>query len=168
MRKLILLPTAVLAAAMLCTAVQAQDSSSSSGGSSSGSSSGAMHGWHHHHHGGALMFVLRKLDLSAEQKASVKQLMQQAHGQLKPQMEALRADRQAFNEATPGSSGYATAAANLAQAAGAAATARVQEEATLRTQIYGLLTDPQKAELAKLQQEYAARIAQHQAEHPAE
>jgi periplasmic protein CpxP/Spy len=156
MRKLIFLPAVVLAAAMLSTAVSAQDQAAGPGGH---------HGWHHHHRGGAMMHELKELNLSDAQKASVKALFKTSHQQLKPQFQALMTQRQALNAATPGSPAFQTAAASLAQAASSAASARVQEEATLRTQIYGLLTDAQKSQLATLQAQHQAKVAAWQAKH---
>lgn len=153
MRKLMLVPAAILAAGMLSTAVHAQDG-------------GGEPGWHHHHRGGVLMHELKALDLSEAQKASIKTLCQNTRQQLKPQFEAVRAQRQAFNAATPGSPEFQNAAAALAQAASAAAGARVQQEAELRTQVYALLNDAQKQQLATLQAQHQARIAQWQAQHP--
>jgi protein CpxP len=158
MRNLIFLPAAVLAAALLSTAVSAQGP---------GPEGGPGPGFHHRPHG-ELMHVLKELNLSDDQKASVKQLFQQSHEQLKPQMEALMADRQALLGATPGTAAYQTAANNLAQAASAAAGAHVQAEATLATQVYNLLTDAQKAQWATLQQQHLAKMAQWQAKHQAE
>lgn len=159
MRKLVLFPAAVLAAAMLCTSVMAQDYGPGPGGPEA-------HGWHHHHRHDGAMMALRQLDLSEAQKASVKQLVKASHEQFKPQFEALRSQRQAFNAATPGSAAFQSAAAGLAQAESAAAGARVQQQAALRTQIYNLLSDAQKAQLANLQAQHQARLAQWQAQHP--
>jgi Spy/CpxP family protein refolding chaperone len=108
-----------------------------------------------------MWMVLKQLDLTDQQKASVKQILQTAHTTLQPQMQTLKADRLAFLEATPGSSAYDSAATTLAQAASAAAQARVQEEASVRTQIYGLLSGPQQSKLATLQAEWAQKAAQH-------
>lgn len=155
MRKLMLVPAAILAAGMLSTAVYAQTEAPGAGGE----------GWHHHHRGGALMHELKALNLSDSQKASVKTLFQNARQQLKPQFEAVRTQREALNATTPGTAAYNNAASALATAASAAASARVQQEAELRTQIYALLTDAQKQQLATLQAQHQAKVAQWQAQH---
>jgi Spy/CpxP family protein refolding chaperone len=156
MRKLMLVPAAILAAGMLSTAVYAQTQAPGADGQ----------GWHHHHHrGGALFHELKALNLSDSQKASVKTLFQNAHQQLKPQFEAVRTQREALNAATPGTAAYNNAASALATAASAAAGAHVQQEAELRTQIYALLTDAQKQQLATLQAQHQAKVAQWQAQH---
>ena len=153
MSKLIFLPAAVLAAAMLSTAVNAQDHGP------------GPDGWQHHHRGGALMHELKELNLSDAQKASVKDLFKTSRQQLKPQMEAVMTQRQALIAATPGTGAFQTATANLAQAASAAAAARVQSEAALVTQVYNLLTDAQKAQWTTLQAQHQAKMAAWQAKH---
>lgn len=153
MRKLIFLPAVVLAAAMLSTAVNAQDHGPGPGG------------WHHHHRGGALMHELKELNLSDAQKASVKELFKTSRQQLKPQMEAVMTQRQALIAATPGTAAFQTATASLAQAASTAAAARVQDEATLVTQIYNLLTDAQKTQWIALQAQHQAKMTAWQAKH---
>ncbi|HWY23600.1 MAG TPA: Spy/CpxP family protein refolding chaperone [Nevskia sp.] len=155
MRKLMLVPAAILAAGMLSTAVHAQDQGPGDGGP----------GWHHHHRGGAMMHELKALNLSDSQKASVKTLFKSSREQLKPQFQAMMAQRQAFNSAVPGSPEFNSAESALAQAASSAASARVQQEAALRTQIYALLSDAQKQQLATLQAQHQAKMAEWQAKH---
>ena len=157
MRKLMMVPAAILAAGLLSTAVYAQTQAPTAGDHQ---------GWHHHHHrGGFLMHELKALNLSDSQKASVKTLLQNAHQQLKPQFEAVRTQREALDAATPGTAAYNNAASALASAASAAAGARVQQGAELRTQIYALLTDAQKQQLATLQAQHQAKVAQWKAQH---
>lgn len=161
MRKFIFLPAAVLAAAMLSTAVSAQSTDSAT------TATAPAEGWHHHgHHHGMLGHVLKQLNLTDTQKASVKSLFQQTRATLKPQMEAVRADREALIAATPGSPAYTAAAGKLETDAATAATARVQAETSLVTQVYGLLTADQQAQFASLQQQHAAKVAAWQAQHP--
>lgn len=158
MRKLMLVPAAILAAGMLSTAVYAQGPGPGDGGP----------GWHHHHRGGELMHELKALNLSDTQKASVKALFKSTHEQLKPQFQAVMTQRQALNAAIPGSAEFNNAASALAQAESAAASTRVQQQAELRTQIYALLTDAQKQQYATLQAQHQARMAQWQAKHQAQ
>ena len=116
------------------------------------------HGGRHGQHHGA-MGMLHKLNLTDAQKAQVKQLMQTARTQNKPQRDDLRQQRRAFETMTPDQVGYQAAAGRLAQAEGQATTQRVQQRATLRAQIYALLTPAQKAQAATMQ---AQRQARHQ------
>jgi len=110
-----------------------------------------------------------KLNLSDAQKASIKQIMQSSFSQGKAQRQALRQQREAFEQLAPNASGYQAAATALAQAEGAATTARVQQRAAIRAQVYAVLTPAQQAQLATFK---AQRVARHQqweqfkAQHP--
>jgi len=126
-------------------------------------------GWGHHggHHG---MMELRKLKLSDAQKASIKQIMKSSFEQNKSQFQAVRQQRQAFEAMKPTDPGYQAAASALAQAEGAATTARVQQVANVRAQIYNVLTPAQQSQLATMKAQQQARRQQWQefkAQHPA-
>jgi Spy/CpxP family protein refolding chaperone len=131
---------------------------------------GMGHGWHGgHHHGMTAMHELARLNLSDAQRASIKQFAKQSFGQLKPEMEALRTQRKAFESMDPTSSGYQTATNNLARAEADLASARVIQRAALRAQIYNLLTPAQRTQLATDRAQRQARMQQwkdFQAQHP--
>jgi protein CpxP len=128
------------------------------------SSAPMKHGTHHgmmkhhrsHHHDG--MRELNKLDLTATQRTDIQQMMHQSRTEAQPQMQALMQKRMAFENATPGSAGYQSAADQLAQAEGQAAQERVTRYATLRTKIYNELTPEQRTQLASLRSERQARM----------
>ena len=128
---------------------------------------GGPHGGHGHGHGAFEAYS--KLNLTDAQKASIKQIMQTAFSQGKAQRDTLRQQREAFEQMAPNASGYQTAAASLAQAEGAATTARVQQRAAIRAQVYAILTPAQQAQLATLKAQREARREQWQqfkAQHP--
>ncbi len=104
-------------------------------------------GWGHRggEHG---MMALHKLNLSDAQKASVKQIMQSSFEQNKGQRQAVP--------------GYQAAASALAQAEGAAPTARVQQMANVRAQIYNVLTPAQQSQLATMKAQQQERKQQWQ------
>ncbi|MBD8871861.1 Spy/CpxP family protein refolding chaperone [Rhodanobacter sp. DHB23] len=118
-------------------------------------------GWGHHggHHG---MMALHGLNLTDAQKASIKQIMKSSFAQNKGQFQALRQQKQAFEAMTPTDPGYQSAAAALAQAEGAATTARVQQMANVRAQIYNVLTPAQQSQLAAQKAKAQARRQQWQ------
>ncbi len=123
---------------------------------------------HRDHHGMHEAFA--KLNLTDAQKASIKQITQAARAQNKDQWQALRTQRQAFEQMTPDQVGYQAAAARLAQAEGQATQARIEQRAKLETQIYAVLTPAQKAQLATLRSQREARHKQwkeFQQSHPA-
>ena len=108
------------------------------------------------------MMDLHKLNLSDAQKASIKQIMKSSFTQNKSQFQAVRQQRQAFAAMSPTDAGYQAAAASLAQAEGAATTARVQQMATVRAQIYNVLTPAQQSQLASMKAQQQARHQQWQ------
>jgi Spy/CpxP family protein refolding chaperone len=116
-------------------------------------------GWSHHggKHG---MKMLEQLNLTAEQKASVKQIMKSHFEQNKGQWQQLRQQRRAFEAMKPTDSDYQSAAASLADAEGKAAIARVQQMANVRADIYKVLTPEQQTKLESLK---AERMAKHEA-----
>jgi Spy/CpxP family protein refolding chaperone len=127
-------------------------------------------GMHHGRHAHGQDMAFRKLDLTDAQRASIRQIMHASFAQNKTQWTALRQQRGAFESMTPDQVGYQAAAARLAQAEGDATRVRVQQKASVRAQIYALLTPAQKAKMATLKAEKQARREQwkqFRAEHPA-
>ncbi|HEX5305300.1 MAG TPA: Spy/CpxP family protein refolding chaperone [Dyella sp.] len=122
------------------------------------------HGHHGHHEG--MRHALAKLDLSDAQKASIKQITQANREQHKGRWQAMRQQREAFEQMTPDQVGYQAAAARLAQAEGQATQARVEQRAKIRAQIYAVLTPTQKARLLTLRNERQARREQWRQNHP--
>ena len=120
-------------------------------------------GWGHHgdpggHHG--MMMDFHKLNLTDTQKASIKQIMKSSFEQNKGQFKALRQQREAFEAMSPTDAGYQSAAAALAKAEGAATTARVEQMANIRAQIYNVLTPAQQSQLAAQKAQAQARRQQ--------
>jgi periplasmic protein CpxP/Spy len=117
-------------------------------------------GWHggHGHAGG--FGAYSKLNLSDAQKASIKQIIKSSFAQNKSQFQALRQQRQAFEQMAPNASGYQAAAASLAQAEGAATVTRIQQRAAVRAQIYAVLTPAQQTQLAQIKAQQLARRQQ--------
>jgi len=123
------------------------------------------HAWHGHHGMAMGGQMYEQLNLSDAQRTQIKQLMQQNFAQAKPQMQALRQARQAFEAAAPGTADYQTAASNLAEAEADAARTRTTHRANLRAQVYQLLTPEQRTQLASLQAERKAQRQQWRQSH---
>jgi protein CpxP len=123
-----------------------------------GQDAGMGHGHHSHRHGQDMGF--KKLNLTDAQRASIKQIVHGSFAQNKTQWQALRQQRSAFESMTPDQVGYQAAAASLAQAEADATRVRVQQKATVRAQIYAVLTPTQKAQMATMKQEKQARREQ--------
>jgi len=159
MRKILPL-SFLLTAALGCSALvfaAPQDGGPAGGGP------GGWHGGHRGHHGAFM--ALKKLNLTDDQKAQVKQIFQQGFAQLKPQMQAVRQQRAAFEAMTPDAAGYQQAATSLAQAEASLTQARVTQGATTRAQVYNILTSAQKAQLATQQAERQQRMQQWKQQH---
>jgi Spy/CpxP family protein refolding chaperone len=108
-----------------------------------------------------------QLGLTDAQRSSVRTLMQQNFQQARPQLQALRQKRVAFENATPGTSQFQGAANDLAQAESGAAHDEVLRQADLRTKIYNLLTAEQRTKLASLVQQRQQEMQQRRAKAPA-
>lgn len=121
-------------------------------------------GWHAHRDAAMGSHLYAKLGLSDAQRSQIKQLTEQSFSQAKPEMQALRQAREAYEAAVPGTAAYQTAASNLAQTESDAARTRVAQRADLRAQIYQLLTPLQQGQLAQLQAQRAARVQQWKAD----
>lgn len=104
--------------------------------------------------------ILEELNLTAAQQSSIRETMQQNFQQLRPQMQVVNQKRQAFENATPGSSGYQSAVNDLAQAEADFAKAQTLREGAVRSKVYELLTPAQRSKLKDLIAQQKARVAQ--------
>lgn len=111
--------------------------------------------------------VFDQLGLTDSQRSSVRQLIQQNFQQARPEMQSLRQKRMAFENATPGTSQYQSAANDLAQAESSGAHAQVLRQADLRTKIYNLLTAEQRTKLASLVKQRQQEMQQQRTTAPA-
>ena len=159
MRKTLLLSAALVAVLGCAPLAFAQQTDASQTGAAP-----TDHAWHHHH-GMMGSQMYDQLNLSDAQRAQIKQLTEQNFAQAKPQMQALRQARKAFEAAAPGSADYQTAASNLAEAEADVARTRTTNRANLRAQIYQLLTPEQRTQLASLQAERKAQKQQWRESH---
>jgi Spy/CpxP family protein refolding chaperone len=121
------------------------------------------HHWHHHR---GFWHVYGKLGLTDAQKESIKAIFTAA----KPQMTTLRQQAQANRlkllQTNPGQSNYSAVVAEVAQSNAALSTQRATQMAELHAQIYNsVLTAPQKAQLATLQAQMAAKITARDSAH---
>lgn len=134
--------------------------------SSAGAEAGqhARHGQHEGMRGtGHQMGLIQQLDLTDAQRTSIRQMMRDSFQQARPQMMALRQQRLAFDNATPGTSDYQTLANNLAQAESTAAHNEILRQAALRTKMYNVLTPAQRTKLASLVAERRQQMEQRRA-----
>lgn len=104
---------------------------------------------HGPHRGGPFMHELRDLDLSDSQREQIRGFFKSQREQDKTDRKAQFELRRSFELATPGTAQYQTLTTQLADAEAAEARNRVQQMASLRTQVYGVLTPAQRTELAE-------------------
>jgi Spy/CpxP family protein refolding chaperone len=115
----------------------------------------------HFRHRAPFSHILHKLNLSAQQKSVVKSLVAQARSERASQRDALLANHVALEATPPNDANYA----GLVSTAQANATAAVQARANLWSQIYGVLTPDQRAQIPGIVAAEQARRAQWQAQH---
>jgi Spy/CpxP family protein refolding chaperone len=119
---------------------------------------GGPHGWHHHHHS-----FLRQLNLSDEQKAAVKAIMQTNGPQMKSLHEQMHTNELKLRQTQPNDPNYSNV---VSQTASANAPIHQQIDtlkATIRQQIFAKLTPAQQAQLQQLEAQAEARRAAHAA-----
>ena len=101
--------------------------------------------------------AFRALDLTDEQKAQVKQIFEASKTKTQSLRESLKANRQKLSEAT--ANGAFDEAAVTALAAEKETFAQMTVESVrVRSQIFALLTDAQKAKLAEMKAKRSERF----------
>lgn len=114
------------------------------------------HGWHHHHHGG--FHMLSKLNLSAEQQASIKTIMANAGPQMKSIHQEMRANSQKLSQTLPTDANYQSVVAQVTQANGSLHSQMITQRESVRAQIFKVLTPAQQTQLATLKAQMQARM----------
>lgn len=103
------------------------------------------HRWHHR--SWPFAHALREVDLSDAQKKQVRGYLKASHKTIHEHMKGLRAERTAFLTAIPGSPEFGSAYNAYSSHAASAAQWRIQQIATVHTNIYNLLSGSQQSEL---------------------
>lgn len=113
------------------------------------------HGWHHHH--GAFR-LLSKLNLTAEQQASIKTIMANAGPQLKSIHQEMRANSLKLSQTQPTDANYASVVSQVTQANGSLHSQMITQREAMRAQIFKVLTPAQQTQLAALKAQMQARM----------
>ncbi len=109
------------------------------------------------HHGGPAM-MLRGLDLTDEQKAKVKEIMETSRTSVEPLMTQLRDGHKKIAElGTDGKFDQATVEAAANEQAAVMAKLIVEKE-KVKAQVFALLTDEQKAKAAEKRAKFGERF----------
>jgi periplasmic protein CpxP/Spy len=113
------------------------------------------HAWHHHH---GFEHLLAKLNLSAEQQASVKTIMANAGPQMKSIHQEMRANSLKLRQTQPNDPNYANVVAQVTQANGSLHSQMITQTETVRAQVFKVLTPAQQTQLAALEAQMQAQI----------
>jgi periplasmic protein CpxP/Spy len=114
------------------------------------------HGWHHHHHGA--FHMLSKLNLSAEQQASIKTIMANAGPQMKSIHQEMRTNSLKLSQTQPTDANYPNVVAQVTQANGSLHSQMITQREAVRAQIFKVLTPAQQTQLAALKAQMQARM----------
>jgi periplasmic protein CpxP/Spy len=151
-----------LAMTGIAGAVVAQTTASTSDSTASSATSGTRH-WRHHGGGGmmggrGMLRAFHQLNLTAEQQASVKGILATAHTQAKARHQTASAPNFAALS-NPGDPNHAAALQDLQ----ARMSQHIQAQDQIQQQLYGVLTQAQKTQLASILAARQAKMAQHSA-----
>jgi Spy/CpxP family protein refolding chaperone len=155
-----LLAGSLLAAAALATAAGAAPAAADEASSAPPPPPGP-HGWGGHgprHHGWGPQRLFSKLGLSADQQQSVEAILAAKRPELKSLHQQMRANSQKLWQTKPDDPNYAGTVAEVSQANAALLTQQITMTADLRAQLYGVLTQPQKTQLAALEAQMRAHM----------
>ena len=97
---------------------------------------------------------LERLDLSDAQWLQVHKIMEQHRKDARPLREEEMALRKGFVTLSPGSANYTQQVGKLQDQAAQVARDRVQDMANLKSQVYAVLDDAQRAKLAQREQAF--------------
>jgi protein CpxP len=101
------------------------------------------------------------LDLSAEQKASIKTIMTGAGPQLHSLHEQMHANALKLMQTQPSDPNYNTVATQVSQANATLHAQLTMQRAEVRAQVFKVLTPAQQQQLAALEAQREQRMAQH-------
>jgi periplasmic protein CpxP/Spy len=124
-----------------------------------------MHG-HEFGMGGPMMgFFAKQLNLTEDQKAQMKSVMEKEHPTMKPLMQQQRLIDQQLRQYVEGTFDQAKVQALAAQKAQVQAQITVQET-RIHNQLYQLLTPDQQTQLKQIEAKHEARMQQHMNDAP--
>jgi Spy/CpxP family protein refolding chaperone len=113
------------------------------------------HGWHHHH---GAFHLLSKLNLTAEQQASIKTIMANAAPQMKSIHQEMRANSQKLSQTQPTDANYPSVVSQVTQANGSLHSQMITQREAVRAQIFKVLTPAQQTQLAALKAQMQAQM----------
>jgi periplasmic protein CpxP/Spy len=147
-----LLAGSLMAAAALATAAASISIATAADDTAAPTAPGP-YGWHHHHG-----HLLSKLNLSAEQQASIKTIMTNAGPQMKSIHQEMRANSLKLQTTQPNDPNYANVVAEVTSANGSLHSQMISQQADVRAQVFKVLTPAQQTQLAALQAQMQAQM----------
>jgi periplasmic protein CpxP/Spy len=150
----LLAAAALLAGAMSISIATAADEATAAAPPAAGAP--GPRAWHHHHHGAGRL--LAKLNLSAEQQASVKTIMANAGPQMKSIFQEMRANSLKLRQTQPTDPNYANVVSQVTQANGSLHSQMITQREAVRAQVFKILTPAQQTQLVALQAQMQARM----------
>ena len=111
-----------------------------------------------------MMHAVRHLDLSDEQRDSIRDVMQSLKTEDRRLKKEMRSSHQQLKELITADAFDETAVANIAGKEGALTSERLMLASRAMSQVYAQLTDEQRAELKEMAEERAARRAERRKE----
>ena len=123
----------------------------------------AEHGWGGDGGMGDMHYMLKELDLTPEQQQTIRGIFDNSHSKFEALHEEMRANRDALLDVSPGDANYQTTVNKVSQQSGDLASRLVLTMSDVRTQVYGVLTDEQRAKLPQVRAEMKARMDEHHA-----
>jgi periplasmic protein CpxP/Spy len=113
------------------------------------------HGWHHHR---GAFHLLSKLNLSAEQQASIKTIMANAAPQMKSIHQEMRTNSLKLSQTQPTDANYPSVVSQVTQANGSLHSQMITQREAVRAQIFKVLTPAQQTQLAALKAQMQAQM----------
>jgi protein CpxP len=151
-----LLAGSLLAAgALLSAAASISIATAADEATSAAATAPSPHAWHHH---GGPFHLLSKLNLSAQQQASVKTIMANAGPQMKSIHQEMHANSLKLQQTQPNDGNYANVVAQVTQANGSLHSQMITQRESVRAQIFKVLTPEQQTQLATLQAQMQAKM----------
>jgi Spy/CpxP family protein refolding chaperone len=142
-----LLTGSLLAAGALLTAATSISPATAADDTTAPAPPAGPQGWHHHGPG----HLYSKLNLSAEQQASIKAIMSNAGPQMKSIHQEMRANSLKLGQTQPNDPNYANVVAQVTEANGSLHSQMITQREAVRAQIFKILTPQQQTQLAALQ-----------------
>jgi Spy/CpxP family protein refolding chaperone len=101
---------------------------------------------------------LSKLNLSAEQQASIKTIMANAAPQMKSIHQEMRANSLKLSQTQPTAANYQSVVSQVTQANGSLHSQMITQREAVRAQIFKVLTPAQQTQLATLKAQMQAQM----------